>query len=76
MSKNDAKYQYNENKLETSGEVTSRTSGVLIISRKACNVKCNVSILEELNANIRRPIMNEDRNDPTDINLVHYWLLC
>jgi hypothetical protein len=53
-------------RLKTRGEATSGLSGVLIISGKAGNVKSNINSQEDLNTNIRRPIMNEDRNDPLD----------
>jgi len=64
--KNGTKYQYIEDKLKTRGEITSGTFGLLITPGKAGNVKCNINILEDLNTNIRRPIMKEDRNDPSD----------
>jgi hypothetical protein len=48
------------------GEVTSETSGIIITLGKTGNMKCNINILEDINTNIRRPIMNEDRNDPLD----------
>jgi hypothetical protein len=56
----------NLRRLKTRGEATSGSSGVLIISGKAGNVKSNINILEDLNTNIRRSAMNEDRNDPLD----------
>jgi hypothetical protein len=41
-------------------------SSILIISGKAGNLKCNINTLEDLNNNIRRPIMNDDRKDPLE----------
>jgi hypothetical protein len=47
-------------------ETTSEKSSILNISGKAGKVKCNIRIVQDLNTNIRRPIVNKGGNEPLD----------